>query len=532
LQISSDNALLYSGSSDGSIRYWDQQKQHDELFFQDNSGVLSMAISPNNNFLFVGFKDNIVKVWNLAEKRKIDEINLESSPIQILCFQKQPKILISTYNALLLFKIENPFQSVQIGAIKAENKYFSSISINEQSSELFVGCSTGEICIYDLNTLEFTKSYQKYALPIYSMSLSSNQQLLATGLEKLIFIWHFPKPEPMYILDDIQGLNKNIQFITYDNHPILITGDDEGFITLWDFRFSEELFHFQADSHIIHKMLISPNNQYLFTNNGDNFIKKWDLIEILETSYKLRSKSKSELTSSESRVNSKSTSKTSKEKKEETNPIIKKIMPTVEKVFETFEDQIKDAAEEQLGKLKEIIIDKIKEKIGEVIPTNFITNKIIDAALPKIVNDLIEKLLDKACEKVVDVAYDQVQNKIKETNAKFNSETHSNLPIDTAPLSSYTPSSSASPQIISPFQNTSIETLEVLKKRVKGIIKIKKMIPINEVAEILNINPKLVQSWIYELAGEDKIEGDFDGDGFKFTNELNAVIDAVIEKIK
>jgi hypothetical protein len=72
---------------------------------------------------------------------------------------------------------------------------------------------------------------------------------------------------------------------------------------------------------------------------------------------------------------------------------------------------------------------------------------------------------------------------------------------------------------------------ERLKKRVKGLIILQKSIPIVKLAQVLEISKEDAMNLIYELAGEG-IDGIVEGDVFKFTSEVDDVIDVMYRLIE
>jgi hypothetical protein len=75
-----------------------------------------------------------------------------------------------------------------------------------------------------------------------------------------------------------------------------------------------------------------------------------------------------------------------------------------------------------------------------------------------------------------------------------------------------------------------IEDAERLKKRVEGLIKLQKSLPIDKLAQALEISTKDAENIIYELAAEG-IEGSLEEGIFKFTCDLEKVISKLNEII-
>lgn len=71
---------------------------------------------------------------------------------------------------------------------------------------------------------------------------------------------------------------------------------------------------------------------------------------------------------------------------------------------------------------------------------------------------------------------------------------------------------------------------ERIKKRVEGLVKLQKSIPIDKLAQVLNISKEKAENLIYELAAEG-IDGTLEEGIFKFTGDAEAIIAKLHEKI-
>ena len=73
--------------------------------------------------------------------------------------------------------------------------------------------------------------------------------------------------------------------------------------------------------------------------------------------------------------------------------------------------------------------------------------------------------------------------------------------------------------------------MERIKKRIYGLIKLQKSLPISKLAQVLSISEEKAENLIYELAAEG-IEGQLEEGVFKFTNPTEEVIEKVYELIE
>ncbi|MFX1501625.1 MAG: hypothetical protein ACFFDH_11735 [Promethearchaeota archaeon] len=65
------------------------------------------------------------------------------------------------------------------------------------------------------------------------------------------------------------------------------------------------------------------------------------------------------------------------------------------------------------------------------------------------------------------------------------------------------------------------------KKRLFGMIRLRKEINLDEAAEFLNLKPKDIESLLYELAGENTIQGSFQGNKFIIESDIDQFINVL-----
>ena len=72
--------------------------------------------------------------------------------------------------------------------------------------------------------------------------------------------------------------------------------------------------------------------------------------------------------------------------------------------------------------------------------------------------------------------------------------------------------------------------MERIKKRITGLIKLHKSIPINKLAQTLNKSEEFAENLIYELAALG-VEGELEEGIFKFSGEIDEVLTTLFELI-
>ena len=65
------------------------------------------------------------------------------------------------------------------------------------------------------------------------------------------------------------------------------------------------------------------------------------------------------------------------------------------------------------------------------------------------------------------------------------------------------------------------------KNRLYGMIRVRKEIDIDKAAEFLHVSPKIIETYIYDLAGKEAIQGSFHGKVFRIESDVDNFISAL-----
>jgi hypothetical protein len=158
--------------------------------------------------------------------------------------------------------------------------------------------------------------------------------------------------------------------------------------------------------------------------------------------------------------------------------------------------------------------EKLGSSVSELVRKSmqFVKENIGDVAKLEKLGDIIEKTVD---ETGIEDLGDQIEKSLKEAG------------ID----GSINLGKRRGKVVVSNVRKpTSTEDKERIKKRITGLVKLHKSIPIDKLAQALNKSDEFAENVIYELAAEG-IDGDLDEGVFKYTGEIDDVLNVLFKLI-
>ncbi|MDR3576901.1 MAG: hypothetical protein P4L50_23795 [Anaerolineaceae bacterium] len=243
ISFNRDKPILYTGSTDNTIRIWDLPSGSETIRFDSDytGGVNCLAISQERNLLVSGGYDCKIHFWNMSTGEQIDCLNLEnkiSLGIHGIYFANQNNQIVFNSDREVVFgnwenPSENPFHfypcdgCIQNLCSSSDQKYYSTLSWNIGSSMM-----------HDI-----------------SLNDSSNgKQVWRISTEDLILA----------------------QAISPDNH-YLAFGGKKSSITLVDFINGREIRNLYGHKGTVHALSFSPDCKYIISGSGDGTVRCWEV---------------------------------------------------------------------------------------------------------------------------------------------------------------------------------------------------------------------------------------------------------------
>lgn len=238
--MSSDNAVLLSGSSDKTIKIWDMasQTQHGEL--SGHSGeVNGIALTSDNKILVSGSSDNTVRIWDLIEK-------------------------------------------IQLAVLNGHADYVKSIALTHDNRFIISGSSDNTICIWNLEDHQEEAILSGHTSGVNSLAITYDNLFLISGsYDKTINVWNLPQKKRVSTFIGHTDYIKSVA-VTNDNQ-FVVSGSCDKTVRVWSlFGIEHEaIFTNDKEAHAV----ISGDDCYVYCTSNNGGIRVYDLLEKKENPF-------------------------------------------------------------------------------------------------------------------------------------------------------------------------------------------------------------------------------------------------------
>lgn len=188
----------------------------------------------NSNILYIGSKQNSLKVYDLSIKKIVQELVLNKQYPLV-------KLVVSTSsNKLIVVQLRDIDKSSQVvlfefsknlNQLKSTLFDFFQITncVEFVQEQLILACSDGFVRLFDLNKQEISLAQRCHNEPILGIKINQDNNLLVTTTHDQIYIWNIEDQFELDFSQKIENFSNDENFLSLEpNQSILFALDQTG----------------------------------------------------------------------------------------------------------------------------------------------------------------------------------------------------------------------------------------------------------------------------------------------------------------
>ena len=283
--FSPDGKLIASGGFNKKVSIWDAEKGRKIKTLDGKFDLFwSIKFSPDGRMLALPDGNFAIGLWEVESGRKIRTLSRHTGTIYSMDFSPDGKILASAGKDTSV-KLWNVETGQEIKALKGHLEAVTSIVFSPDGKKLVSGswnfkplsnAADKVIIVWNVETGQIINSAGGNSDAVYSMAISPDGRILATGGSKNIKLWSLVTGGQIAALEgDFPGTIQSIAFSP--SGKFLASGNTGGKMALWNVENKRLLKASKEHTGEIRTIEFSPDGRFILSGSRDGMMKLWDL---------------------------------------------------------------------------------------------------------------------------------------------------------------------------------------------------------------------------------------------------------------
>jgi WD40 repeat protein len=276
IAFSPDGEFLAAGDSNGDIHLW-RVESHQQIFvFRGHTNwVVSLMFSPDGKTLCSGSGDSTVKLWNVETGVCKKTLREHQDEVWSVVFSPNGELLASGSDDNTI-RIWNVSTSECLKIFTGHTSWVTSLAFSPDGEMLVSGSDDNTIRIWNVSTSECVKTLEGHSSGVRTIAITADNQLLGSGSEdNTIKLWNVTTGE---CLKTLTGHTNRVFSIAFSPKEDYIATSCHNYeIKLWNLTTGECLKTFKEHSGWIFSIAFSPKEGYLASGSNDQTVRLWNI---------------------------------------------------------------------------------------------------------------------------------------------------------------------------------------------------------------------------------------------------------------
>lgn len=273
LHISEDDKYMFLGTRSNLIKVYNYSDKSELHTFNTHTNWVRKMLTIDN-YMISCSSDKLIKIFDMNTKQELLTVTGNEGFINNMCLSEDKQYLLtaSSDGSLNVFKI---CSLNRVEMVKTPSPIVATV-LNKSESHLLTGSGDGKIRVYDPYTLEFQKELEFHSKEIRKIRISPNDLLGAScSLDFTVVVWDLEKGEALNTFTKHTAKIHGLDFSP--NSQLIASGGEDFYIYVLDTTSFELVFSVIAHTDSIFELNFQADNETLISTGADKTVRVWNV---------------------------------------------------------------------------------------------------------------------------------------------------------------------------------------------------------------------------------------------------------------
>ncbi len=278
IAFSPDGTVLAVGYKDNFVKLWDVASGRESRTLEHSSGIRCVAFSPNGTILASGSWSvavGTVKLWDVTTGREIRTLTGHYGAVYSIIFSPDGKMMASggEDKIVRIWDVAN-WRELRMFST-SETGYVLSMAFSPDGTLLATGSGDSKVKLWEVSSGRELKVLAGHSSWVHSVGFSPDGRTLASASnDNTARLWDVASGRELNILRN----NMSVMSVAFSpDGTILASGAGDKMVTLWDAANGRPLRTLGVHTGWVENVAFAPDGRMLASQSEDRTVRLWDV---------------------------------------------------------------------------------------------------------------------------------------------------------------------------------------------------------------------------------------------------------------
>lgn len=273
--LSPDRQMVLSGSWDNTLKLWDMATGREIRTFRGHSSWISAAaFSPDGHAILSGSGDGTLKLWDIATGRETFTCRGHSYGVTCAAFSPDGQTILSG-SADSTLKLWDAVSGREIRTFRGHANWVEAVAFSPDGRKVVSGSWDRTLKLWDAVSGREMGTFRGHEYGVTSVAFSPDGQTILSGSwDHTLKLWDAASGRE---LRTYSGHSNAVTCAVFSSEgKTILSGSWDNTLKLWDAATGQELRTFSGHSNAVLSAAWSADDRMILSGSGDHTAKLWD----------------------------------------------------------------------------------------------------------------------------------------------------------------------------------------------------------------------------------------------------------------